>query len=108
MKTGKQRERRRTARFAVIVLLVNLLAVALLGHREISAVNGRLSAHAQSTQAQFEEIFGNYERSFRLFSRMMAREIEEHPDPDAIWDYLKSVDAPLLEIEGETFDGLYM
>lgn len=108
MKTGKQRERGRTARFVVIVLLVNILAVALLGHREISAVNGRLSAHAQSTQAQFEEIFGNYERSFRLFSRMMAREIEEHPDPDAIWDYLKSVDAPLLEIEGETFDGLYM
>ena len=39
---------------------------------------------------------------------MMAREIENNPNPDDIWDYLKSIDSPMLEIEGDTFDGLYM
>ena len=38
----------------------------------------------------------------------MAREIEEHPDPDEIWDYLKKIDSRMFEIEGDTFDGLYM
>ena len=39
---------------------------------------------------------------------MMTQEIGNHPEPDAIWDYLKSIDSKMLEIEGDTFDGLYM
>ena len=43
-----------------------------------------------------------------IISNMMAREIENNPNPDDIWDYLKGIDSPMLEIEGDTFDGLYM
>ena len=50
----------------------------------------------------------NYSHSFQLFAYMMTNEIKNHPDPDDIWNYLKSIDHPMLEIEGDTFDGLYM
>ena len=40
--------------------------------------------------------------------RMMAGEIENKPDPDDIWNYLKGIDPKLMAIEGDTFDGLYM
>ena len=49
-----------------------------------------------------------YKRPFRLFAEMMTQEIGNHPEPDSIWDYLKSMDSKMLEIEGDTFDGLYM
>ena len=45
----------------------------------------------------------NYKHSFRLFAEMMTQEIGNHPEPDAIWDYLKSIDSKMLEIEGDTF-----
>lgn len=108
MKAVKQRGRKRALLFAAIILAVNIVTMLILGNRELAAINQSLLVRAQDTQKQFEDVMQNYERSFRLFSQMMEREIERNPDPDAIWDYLKSVDAPLLEIEGETFDGLYM
>lgn len=39
---------------------------------------------------------------------MMRNEIKSSPDPDSIWDFLKGIDSTMLEIEGDTFDGLYM
>lgn len=108
MKTDKPQQRRRAAILAAVFLVVNVFALVFLGRREMSVIHTALSSHAQNTQEQFDGILENYKRSFQLFSRMMAREIEITPDPDAIWDYLKSVDTPLLEIEGDTFDGLYM
>lgn len=50
----------------------------------------------------------NYRHSFRLFVEMMRNEIKSSPDPDSIWDFLKGIDSTMLEIEGDTFDGLYM
>lgn len=104
----KQRERRKTIIFTLIFLTVNFVSIAFLCKREEIAINRALQTNTEETQTQFEEIMLNYERSFQLFAQMMTREIENNPDPDAIWDYLKEIDKPLLEIEGETFDGLYM
>lgn len=107
MKTKKRGELRRKLGYAAAFLAVNLAAVLLLGVREAAFVDNALAEHTQEVQKQFAEVLSDYEHSFRLFARMMQREIERDPDPDALWDYLKSVDAPLLEIEGATFDGLY-
>lgn len=108
MEAKKRGERRRRLRYAAVFLAVNLLAVLALGARELFYVEDSLHARAQDAQRQFEAVLDDYEHSFRLFARMLAREIELRPDPDDLWDYLKSVDAPLLEIEGDTFDGLYL
>lgn len=107
MKTKKS-VHKRTILFTAIFLLINILAVIFLGNRELAAMQRSLSEHAQNTQEQFEDVFANYKKSFRVFTQMMAREIENNPDPDAVWEYLKSIDGTLLDIEGETFDGLYM
>ena len=108
MKKSERRKNRRSLLLVAFFLLVNILAVFLLGNRELSAIQRNLFSHAQNTQQQFEDVFEDYQKSFQVFSQMMAREIENNPDPDAVWDYLKGIDASLLEIEGETFDGLYM
>lgn len=39
---------------------------------------------------------------------MMRNEIKSRLDPDSIWDFLKGIDSTMLEIVGDTFDGLYM
>ena len=36
---------------------------------------------------------------------MLSWEIENNPDPDQIWNYLKTIDTKMLDIEGDTFDG---
>ena len=71
-------------------------------------MNQKLFDQAAETEAQFGEIMETYERSFQLFAHMMAREIEHEPDPDSVRTYLKGMDASLLNIVGETYDGLYM
>lgn len=108
MNEGKKRNLRRKCLFAAAFLLVNVLSIAALGVRESAVINRSLSQHTRDTQERFDGIMENYERSFRLFVQMMRREIAHSPDPDEIWDYLKALDDPLLEIEGDTFDGLYM
>lgn len=104
----KKRDHKKTAIFAAIFLLINILALVLIVQQEKVSIAKSLISHTSETNAQFGEIMDNYEQSFQLFAQMMAREIENNPSPDGIWDYLKGIDAPMLEIEGETFDGLYM
>lgn len=94
--------------YIAIFLIVNLTAVLLIGKKESSYIHDSFSSHARQSQAKMEDVMDNYIHSFQLFSNMMAREIENNPNPDDIWDYLKSIDSPMLEIEGDTFDGLYM
>lgn len=94
--------------YVAVFLLVNVVALFAVGRQETRAIDSALAAHAEQTQDRFETILSGYRQSFQVFSQMMAHEIETNPDPDHIWDYLKQIDAPLLEIEGETFDGLYM
>lgn len=108
MKTEKRKDQKRKLVYIAVFAAVNLLAILLLGGNEIRSVENTLKAHVEDTQRQFEGVLENYQHSFRLFARMLTREIETNPDPDDIWNYLKSVDAPLLEIEGDTFDGLYL
>lgn len=108
MQRKKLEGRRKTVIMVLVFIAVNILAVCLIGRREQRAIDGNLAEHAGETGTDFQEIMDNYKHSFRLFAQMMTQEIESHPDPDAIWDYLKSIDSKMLDIEGDTFDGLYM
>lgn len=108
MKKWKLNQHRKTIVFAAVFLAVNIAAVLLLSRRESAAIHRSLTSHAQETQGQFGQIMEGYERSFELFSLMMRREIKNNEDPDAVLAFLKQADAPLLNIEGDTFDGLYL
>ena len=92
--------------FIAAFLIVNLAAILLIGRKESSYIRDSFSSHAEQSRAKMEDVMDNYIHSFQLFSNMMAREIKNNPNPDDIWDYLKSIDSTMLEIEGDTFDGL--
>lgn len=94
--------------YGVFFLVVNLIAIFLISRREALFIDSSLAAHGGEAVSQVEGVMEDYVHSFKLFAHMMAAEIEEHPDPDAIWDYLKEIDPQMLEIEGDTFDGIYM
>lgn len=94
--------------FIAAFLIINLAAILLIGRKESSYIRDSFSSHAEQSRAKMEDVMDNYIHSFQLFSNMMAREIKNNPNPDDIWDYLKSIDSTMLEIEGDTFDGLYM
>lgn len=105
---NQKKEQKRKLWYFAAFLAVNLAAIFILGRKELNFVNKSLNSHVRHSMEQTEDVMQNYIHSFQLFSHMMAREIEEHPDPDVIWDYLKQIDPQMLKIEGETFDGLYM
>lgn len=107
---GMQKNKKWYRRFyyTIFFLLVNVLAVLILGKREAGFVDAAMTGHAEASMDGVEDVMGNYIHSFQLFAHIMAREIEEHPDPDEILDYLKKIDSRMFEIEGDTFDGLYM
>lgn len=106
METGSKR--RQHLWYAAIFLVVNIIAVLIIYRKEASFVSKSLNSHTELSMEKTEDVMANYTHSFQLFSYMLAREIENHPDPDYIWDYLKTIDSRMLEIEGDTFDGLYM
>ena len=93
---------------AAVFLLVNLAAVFIIGMRESAIINSRLMRRAEETAVRFEAVMDNYRHSFRLFAELLRSEIKHSPDPDSIWNFLKGIDSEMLEIEGDTFDGLYM
>lgn len=94
--------------YAAIFIIVNIIAVLIIYKKETTYINKDLSAHTALSMEKAEEVMDDYIHSFQLFSHMLSRELENHPDPDYIWDYLKTIDSKMLEIEGDTFDGLYM
>lgn len=108
MELLKKGRMRKLSGAAAVFLAVNLAAVIIIGVREAAVINGRMQQRAEATAAQFESVMENYRHSFRLFVEMMRNEIKSSPDPDSIWDFLKGIDSTMLEIEGDTFDGLYM
>lgn len=108
MEASKRKGKQKRVIFAVIVIIVNILVLLAVSRREQSTINMSLMEHAASARDGFEDVMDDYERSFKLFVQMMSREIENNPEPDIIWDYLKNIDKKLLAIEGETYDGLYM
>lgn len=104
----KKLGKNRTYLFLLTFLLVNLLTASVLFIHEKAVIHSDLSSHTLSTLNKFNSIMMNYKRSFQLFAEMMSQEIERHPEPESMWDYLKDIDVRLQEIEGDTFDGLYM
>lgn len=104
----RKRHRKKTVIYLAVFLAVNILAIAIVSGREAKAVDEDLTLHANETKEQFEGIMDGYRHSFSLFTQMLTQEIKNNPNPDDIWNYLKKMDSELLEIEGKTFDGLYM
>lgn len=94
--------------YGAAFLVINLLAILWISRKEHSYINNSISSHAEYSMNKAEDVMDNYLHSFSLFSHMLARETEQNPNPDDIWNYLKSIDTKMLEIEGDTFDGLYM
>ena len=94
--------------YLIIFAAVNLAAILALSRREINTIDSRLAEHGAQTMEKVDTVMEHYTHSFQLFSHMMTQEIKNHPNPDDIWDYLKSIDSTMSDIEGETFDGLYM
>lgn len=108
MKGEPKQRRKKTWGFAAVILIVNLIAILVIGAREVSVINRRMDERAKETGRAFASVMENYKHSFRLFVELMDNEIRNASSPDDIWDYLKGIDPKMLEIEGETFDGLYM
>ena len=98
----------RKSLYAAIFLVANIAAFYTVYHREAQYIRQEFQEHAQDSQQQLEAVMKNYIHSFRLFEKLMAQQIENQPDPDALWDYLKVMDGQMKEIEGDTFDGIYM
>lgn len=94
--------------YVIIFAAVNLFAVMVLYQKESGYIQRSLELHAEESLEQTDTVMQDYLHSFRLFTQMMTQIVESNPEPDAIWDYLKSIDSKMLEIEGDTFDGLYM
>lgn len=94
--------------YTAVFLAVNLIAILLLGKKESFYIQNAMAAHGEENIRQIDGVMNNYIHSFQLFSHMMARETEDNRDPDDVLDYLKSIDSEMLDIEGDTFDGLYM
>ena len=100
--------RKKIAGFAAVILAVNLIAVFLISARESAEIDGRMKEQSDGTESMFQEVMDNYRHSFCLFVELMGNEIKNNPNPDDIWKFLKEKDSSLLEVEGDTFDGLYM
>lgn len=94
--------------YAIVFVAINLFAILVIRQKELRFIDTSLAAHAENSMKETEQVMQNYTHSFRLFAQLLSREIRNNPDPDDIWDFLKSIDPVMLEIEGDTFDGLYM
>lgn len=108
MKSIQLKGRRKALIIAAVCLAANLAAVIGLGFRERSYLDETMSSYVQDSRLKFNRVMDNYKRSFQVFEQMITREIERNPEPDDVLSYLKSIDSRLAEIEGETFDGLYL
>lgn len=106
MKDREKKNTRKAIEIAAIFLIVNIIAIFLINFREKDHIDESLGNRSSNISEQFNTIMEDYKRSFQVFTMMMTNELEN--TPDEIWDYLKSIDSKLAEIEGETYDGLYM
>lgn len=103
------KEKKKVSRWYVIAFIItNLVAFFIIGFQEQQSICDILIKQAQRYEDNVNDVMNNYIHSFKLFSQMLTQQIENHPDTKKIWSYLKSIDKELLEIEGETYDGLYM
>lgn len=108
MKLQKNDRHKKAPGFAAVFLTLNLCLLIFTAVREAAVIDSCMLQRAQETGTAFEAVMENYRHSFRLFVQMMRNEITSNPDPDDVREFLKDMDSKLLEIEGDTFDGLYM
>ena len=108
MQMQKLAERKKALVFAAVFLIVNVVGIFFISIHESKMIDKYLIEEASDTRHDFNDVLKDYKHSFQIFSEMLSREIENNPDPDQIWDYLKTIDSTMLDIEGDTFDGLYM
>lgn len=102
-----QRRKRRTA-YALVALLVNVVAFTAVYFVEARAIDETLASETRDIASRFDGVMDDYEHSFLLFSHMMGDRIAQDPNPDRVEQFLKEANDPLDAIEGDTFDGLYM
>lgn len=106
MKGSKQK--RRYFAYIGIFFICNLIAITIIAQKEYHQIHRELEEHGAKADVEVQTVMKEYLHSFQLFATMLNREIEVEPHPDQIWTYLKQIDKQMLEIEGATFDGLYM
>ena len=108
MDLHKLTEHKKTLLFTAIFIIVNIAGIFFISIHESNAIDKYLIEEATDTRDDFNNVLADYKHSFQIFTEMLSREIENNPDPDQIWNYLKTIDTKMLDIEGDTFDGLYM
>lgn len=108
MQMQKLAERKKTLVFAAVFLIVNVVGIVFISVHESNVIDKYLVEEASDIRHDFSNVLKDYKHSFQIFTQLLSREIENNPNPDQIWDYLKTIDSTMLDVEGETFDGLYM
>lgn len=108
MKASKSKVQHRQLVLVLFFLGVNLIAGSLIAVQESRHVQQVLTHHGEQAQEKLGSVMADYTHSFQLFAQLLQQTVSDHPDPDFIWDHLKTLDRPLAAIEGDTFDGVYM
>ena len=80
MSVKEKKHTRKAIEYAVIFLLVNIAAIFFISIREKDHINESLGNHSESISEQFNLVMEDYKRSFRVFSMMMTKELENTPD----------------------------
>ena len=100
--------RKQTAAFAAIAVAVNVAALVIIGAGEREMIHAQLDAETDRVEQRFDDVMDGYGHSFSLLVQMVENQMAADPGADGMEAFLKRMDAPLLAIEGEAFDGLYL
>lgn len=108
MKASSRKVPHRQLVLGLFFLIVNLIAGSLIAVQETQHIQQLLARRGEQAQEKLGGVMADYTHSFQLFSQLLQQTLDAHPDPDVIWDDLKTLDRKLAAIEGDTFDGVYM
>lgn len=108
MKASSKKVPHRQLVLGLFFLIVNLMAGSLIAVQETQHIQQVLARRGEQAQEKLGGVMADYTHSFQLFAQLLQQTLDAHPDPDVIWDELKTLDRKLAAIEGDTFDGVYM
>ncbi|MFR0980526.1 MAG: hypothetical protein ACLSFJ_13930, partial [Holdemania filiformis] len=108
MKASSRKVPHRQLVLGLFFLIVNLMAGSLIAVQETRHIQQVLARRGELAQEKLGGVMADYTHSFQLFAQLLQQTLDAHPDPDVIWDDLKTLDRKLAAIEGDTFDGVYM
>ncbi|EEF67099.1 cache domain-containing protein [Holdemania filiformis] len=108
MKASSRKVPHRQLVLGLFFLIVNLIAGSLIAVQETQHIQQVLARRGEQAQEKLGGVMADYTHSFQLFAQLLQQTLDAHPDPDVIWDDLKTLDRKLAAIEGDTFDGVYM